>query len=405
MKLRLVAAVAVAACAVTVAPAGAGARGTAPRPVVAVVGDFGINPLHEEFRTPDGSTPHYPAGMPRPVMVDLPRSGSFSDQLAELRQGPLGHPAGGTLYGVRGTRLLLYVPPGVDDILTDRAHGTGVAASVGGNRTGVAKEALIVFVAGSSDPSYDWLSVQSWIDVASTSVYSVPTTDQCAGADPVRRLARAGGLLFSSSGNTYDAAEPLMTPNGLPEVYQVGGVDSTGRTYVPPHLDEPQPTFAAGTVVRPYESGARFSFPAASGDDLKASQPFGGTSGATPTVAGYAALLVQQARALLGDTGHRTADAMAQRPPRGPRPPARGPLADGRLTRDELVALLHHTATPKETPSPLRYAVEGYGATTARSHALALAVLRGTAAEPARPDEDAANAQVEALRGRIAARC
>lgn len=393
-----------AACAVATLPAVA-APAQPPRPVVAVVGDRGLNVLHEEFRTRDGSTPRYPAGMPRPVLVDLPRSGDFADRMDALRQGPLGSPRADTLYAVRGTRLLVYVPPGHDDVLTDRAHGTGVAASVGGARTGSAPDALVVFVPGGGEASYDWVADQRWIDVASTSVYSIPTTEPCAGAKPVRRLHADGGLLFSSSGNTTDSAEPLMVPNGLPEVYQVGGVDRTGRTYAPPHPEEPEPAFAVANVVRPYETGARFSFPAASGDDLSGSQPFGGTSGATPTVAGYAAGLITEARRLLGAAGPRTDASLVSRRAGGPRPPGRGPLADGRFTRDELVRLLHHTAVPAEPGSPARYALEGYGATTPMSHARALAVLRGAAAEPQRPEEDAAHDQVEQLRGRLTQRC
>lgn len=399
MNTRLaVSCLTVASCLLGVLPAAAAPAVPPPPPVVAVVGDAGLNVLHEEFRTADGSTPRYPAGMPRPVMVNLPKSGSFANRIESLREGPLGQPRPDTLYAVRGTRLLVYVPPGHDDVLTQRAHGTGVASSVGGRVTGTAPDALIVFVAGGGQGSYAWLASQHWIDVASTSVYGVPTSEQCAGAEPVRRLHANGGLLFSSSGNTLDVAEPLAMPNGLPEVYQVGGVDADGRTYMPPHLEEEQPAFAFGTVVRPYESGARFSFPAASGDDLSGSQPFGGTSGSTPTVAGYAALLVREARTLLGDRGRRTAAAMAVRPPGGPRPPSRGPLSDGRLTRDELVRLLHTTATPAEEPGPARYALEGYGATTKASHTLALAVLRGTEGEPSRPQEDAAHAHAETLR-------
>lgn len=374
------------------------------QPVVAVVGEAGLNVLHDEFRTPDGRDPVYPASMPHPVMVDLPTTGSFEQRMAAVTAGPLGSPRPGTLYGLRGTRLLVYVPTGVEDVLSDRAHGTGVAASVAGRRTGSAPDALVVFVPGVDGPSYDWTADQAWIDVATTSTYSVRTTDQCAGAAEVRRLHAAGGLLFSSSGNTQDVAEPTSMPNGLPEVYQVGGVDKSGRTYAPPHLDEPEPFFAIANVVRPYESGARFSFPAASGDSLDGTQPFGGTSGATPTVAGYAASLIVEARRLLDDQGHRRPTAMALAG-KGARRPDRGPLADGVFSRDELVSVLHATARPAEPPTPARYLLEGYGATDAASHRTALAVLTGRAAMPARLDEDARHAEVEAVRAGLSSRC
>jgi hypothetical protein len=174
-------------------------------------------------------------------------------------------------------------------------------------------------------------------------------------------------------------------------VYQVGGVDSEGRTWRPGHPEESDPWFAAGNVTRPYDSGERYSFRAAAPDSYDGSVHFGGTSGATPLTAGWAATLIERARDLLdGKAGV----------------PARGPLADGRFTRGELVDLLHHTATPAEPASPVRYLAEGYGAVDRSSIALATKVLQGTAREPARSEEDAAAAQVkEARRQAFAGRC
>lgn len=380
------------------------APGNVRPPVIAVVGDAGLNPLHAEFATSDGRDPTYPAGMPRPVRVALPTTGSFAERLSELRRGPLGSPRPGTLYAVGGTRLLVYAPPGTDTVLDDRAHGTGVVASAAGSRTGTAKDALVVFVAGTSADGYDWIADQPWIDVATTSVYAVRSTDQCAGAAGVRRLYSRGGLMFSSSGNTQDVAEPASIPNGLPEVYQVGGVDSAGKTWLPPHPEQEQPAFVAANVVRPYETGARFSFPSASGDSLTAMQPFGGTSGATPTVAGYAAELIANARRLTNSKGARKGQVLASAPA-GTRLPARGPLADGKFTRDELVDVLHRAAIPAEDPSPLRYAIEGYGASDERAFRRALAVLEGKTALPDRQAEDAANKDAESARAFLTARC
>lgn len=381
-----------ATCALA-APAGAAPPRVPARPVttIAIVGDAAINPLHVEFRTRDGRDPAYPAGMPKPVRVTLPK-GSFADAMATLAAGPLGNPKAGTLYAVAGTRLLVYATPGSGSLVAPgdgRLHGTGTAASAAGSRTGTSPDSLVVFVPRTTAAAYGWLAAQRWVDVASTSVYSIPTTEQCQGAAEARAMHQRGGLLFSSSGNTYDYVEPFSVPNGLPEVFQVGGVDAAGRTWLPPHPGEESPFFAAGSVVRPYETGARYSFRAASGDSRDGTQPFGGTSGATPTVAGYAAELIAEARRLLRSPGGRR----------------RGPLADGRFTRDELVALLHATATPFEAPGTHRYALEGYGATGATSHALALKVLRGQATAPARAAEDAEHARAESLRAAHTARC
>lgn len=389
-----------------VGSAGASPHGGRARPIttVAIIGDTAINPLHVEFRTRDGRDPAYPVGMPRPVRVPLPKASSFDEAMAELAAGPLGNPKPGTLYTVAGTRLLIYATPDEPGLLgagDERLHGTAAASSAAGSRTGTSPDSLVVFVPGTRAPAYGWLARQRWIDVASTSVYTIPTTAQCSGAAEARALHADGGLLFSSAGNATDQYEAISTPNGLPEVYQVGGVDSTGKTWLPPHPEEESPFLVAGNVVRPYETGARFSFPAASGNSLDGTQPFGGTSGATPTVAGYAVELVAEARRLLGDRRGRSSTALAV----GRAGAVRGPLADGRFTRDELVDVLHATATPAEPSTAGRYALEGYGATGARSHAQALQVLRGTAPMPVRPDEDAAHAEAERLRSVQASRC
>lgn len=391
------------------APAMSSSAPVATRPIttVAIVGDLSINPLHREFRTAGGREPLYPRGMPAPIVVPRPQSGDFDEAMAELAEGPLGKPVPGRLYAIGGTRLLIYAGTGSIDLLApgdNRDHGTATASAAAGLSIGTSPDSLIVHVPENDADGFEWLTRQHWIDVASTSVYSLRPLEPCEPAEEARALHRDGGLLFSSSGNTTDGYEMFSIPNGLPEVFQVGGTDRSGRTWLPGHLDEPAPTFAFGTVIRPYEVGARFSFPAADGDSLTASQPFGGTSGATPTVAGYALELIAEARRILQDSGPRTETALARGNPGRARPPG-GPLSDGDLTRDELVDVLHHTATPFEAASPARYAVEGYGAFDARSLELAVAVVRGARPMPARPDEDAAHSTAEELRRAQAGRC
>lgn len=389
-------------------PAGA----SRPITVLAIVGDQAINPLHAEFRTRDGRDPRYPAGMPTPIRIPLPKAQSFPDAIAELERGPLGHPKPGALYALAGTRLLIHATPGSSGLIaagTDpqgdlRAHGTATTAAAAGLRTGTSPDSLIVFVPGTGEPVYGWVAQQNWIDLASTSVYDIPTTGQCDGNAGARLLHRNGGLLFSSAGNTTDYYEPLSSPNGLPAVFQVGGVDSKGRTWLPGQLDAPSPFLTAGNVVRPYEVGARYSFNSAAPDSFNGQQVFGGTSGATPTIAGYGAELITEARRLLGSNSPRSSAALARRQP-GHTIPSRGPLADGQLTRDELVDLLHRTATPYETAGPARYAIEGYGAADARSLRLAIQILRGQAPLPNRAEEDASHAQAENLRAVLTSRC
>src|SRR5690348_6338424 len=91
-------------------------------PVVGILGETdGFNPLHQEFRAT--GPVEYPAGMPAPTYIDLPQSGTFAEQLAELRRGPLANLKPGVLYAIRGTRVLVF-DPGGDSTFTDAIPAT-----------------------------------------------------------------------------------------------------------------------------------------------------------------------------------------------------------------------------------------------------------------------------------------
>jgi hypothetical protein len=407
--LRAATVVALMASPMLVVPASSAPR-VAPA-VVAILGEPDpLNVLHSDFRTRDGRDAVLPAGMPKPVRVVLPRSGDFDARVEAVAAGPLGHLKPRTLYYVAGTRLLVYSAPNAagsiqtDAVSGDRLHATGVVDAAIGRRHGTAPDALAVFVLGGGAAPWDWVASQAWIDIASTSDYGPPQlalsgdsdtkVRLCEGAAAVRSMVAAGRVVMSSSGNTTDPPEALMSPNGLPEVFQVGGVDATGRTYLPPHPAESDPWYAAGTVVRPYEVGELYSFMAAGPDSFDGTAHFGGTSGATPRVAGWAARLVEEARRITGGGPVRGALAAGRRV-------SRGPLADGRLTGGELTDLLRHVAMPAEPASPGRYFVEGYGAVNARAVAAARAVLRGSKVAPARPDEDTAAASTRQARAAL----
>lgn len=383
------------------------ARSPLPARSAAVIGIVGesdaVNVLHDDFALTGPLV--LPAGMPRPVVVALPTSGDFASRLAALRAGPLGSPKAGTLYLVRGTRLLLYSVTGEEDFLgEDRLHATGVISSAIGRRYGTAPRAWAVHIPGVEPAGFDWLATQSaWIDVASTSVYAVRSpnssepadTPVCLGARPVRSYIASGRLFFSSSGNTSDQPEAVVSPNGLPEVYQVGGADAAGRTWLPGHVEESDPFYAFGNVVRPYETAELFSFQAASPDALSGGTHFGGTSGATPRTAGRAAVLVDHARAVLG--GRASGTALATRAPRAVAPKT-GPLADGRLEGGELADVLRRTARPAEAVEGPRYLVEGFGALSETTTRVAQDVLSGKTALPLRPMDEQFHQVSERLR-------
>jgi hypothetical protein len=398
-----------AAVAGTGSAAGARPAGSAPPVVVAVMGEPGsVNVLHQEFRTADGRDPAYPPGMPRPQQVSLPAGGSFDDQLAALKAGPLAHLRPGVLYAVRGTRLVLLNvgSTSYDAVGGNAVHATGVVDAVVGNTVGTAPHALaVVVLGGGNDTAYRWLANQGWVDLATTSDYTVSTTSnpsQCIGSAPVRAFSRSGRILFSSSGNTTDQPEALISPNGLPDTYLVGGVDSTGATWRPGHPEESDPFYVGGNVVRPYETGERFSFQAAAPDSLSALVHFGGTSGATPLTAGWAARLIQHARDVVGATAGTSGGALAT----GPRHSRRGPLGDGRLSRDELVALMHAVAEQRSgLPGGVAYAAEGYGALNVAAIGRAEQILNGRQILPTRAADDSADAATRQLRQAVFSRC
>jgi hypothetical protein len=150
-------------------------------------------------------------------------------------------------------------------------------------------------------------------------------------------------------------------------------------------------------ATRPYETGDRFVFESADADSLDGSMGFGGTSGATPSTTGRAAELITFARELLrSKTGFKDG-ALANIGPGGITP-KQGPLKDGKLTREELIDVMHHSATPAEPPSPARYLVEGYGAFQQGAVDLAKKILAGQTAEPERPEEDQMHEAVESAR-------
>ncbi|MDQ1684403.1 MAG: hypothetical protein QOC82_1140 [Frankiaceae bacterium] len=392
----------------------------AVRPVViAVVGEAGLNVLHSDFATADGRDPALPAGYPAARVVRLPRSGAFADRLRASESGPLGHLAPDTLYRVAGTRIIgVYAatdgnqPPKETDLLADRLHGTGVTSSAVGRKYGTAPTAELVVVLGDGDNAWSWVANQPWIDIAVTATITEvdtanpnkPSSFTCSGAAGIHQLATSGRLVFAGSGDDEQSGV-INPPPGLPDVYQVGGVNSDGTPWMGVHQSESDPAFATGQVTRPYVTGDLYSFTAASPDSLTGGAHFGGTSGAAPLTAGRAASLIATARAQLHTPNAGHSGALAWLGSAGSRPHT-GPLADGRLTGGELSTLLRHVAVPS-LPEPAGFAIEGYGALNATTMTLARRVLAGLAAEPNRSDDDTAQTAVTTARQALftSARC
>ena len=207
----------------------------------------------------------------------------------------------------------------------------------------------------------------------------------------VREVHASGRMVVAAIGNTETAVIAATAPGLASEVYHVGGVDQDGQPWTP-RASTTDPLLNAVGPARPYETGDLFAFRTSDYASLDGEQDFGGTSGAAPRTAGRAAMLIHQARRLLGDGDGGTEPAGRAGRVR------RGPLADGQFKRPELEAVLRATATPALPASPVRHSVEGSGALDDRSMRLALDVLNGRAELPDRPDEDVAQERVDAAR-------
>jgi hypothetical protein len=431
-----------------VAPVTSAAPPRSADAVVALV-DTGINPYHAVFRDRSRRAQLHPStylpGYPRnAVALRLTLdTGDYRAALkadcrrvwAKVRPGQLYWFPGTTIVGAVSFDLTQH-PADCDGtdlaavpVLDDAGHGTMTASRAVGRTHGgcpVCRVVSVEFQTGygvinskdattSAIRSLDWLAANAgWIDVESNSWGALPVWDPTgeaglfatspALARSVERAARAH-LAFWASGNGIArtvglAGHPTAaTPGVTPSAIVVGGHDS-GQVLT-------WPGFTPHVV-----SDACDSWAAAPGSTREERDDVGGgTSGAAPYAAGSAALELVHARALLGDrrTGARRAVVAQGKAGRV----RTGPLADGVLTQSEWRTLVLGTATPRPAKqrddgepcfdplyptTPARwtdvprdapaYPLIGYGAVDKPAVALARRVLSGTAAMPARTDED-----------------
>jgi hypothetical protein len=173
-------------------------------------------------------------------------------------------------------------------------------------------------------------------------VYDPTGAGGLLGANPkfireVERVSAAQPAFWASGNGAAFRGGALghptfLTPHATPSAIMVGGHDSG---YVqtwpgfPPHVVSDSCNSWAAHADSLTESGDSVG---------------GGTSGATPFVAGSAAKILVDARTLLGDTttGQAAGGVLAQGDPGAI---TAGPLADGVFTRQEWQRVLYTTAT------------------------------------------------------------
>lgn len=388
--------------------------------VVAVV-DAGINPYHIDFRLPAGDDLHgvppwefidgYPRdAQPIDVSLDAP---TYDEALARDRVVWDGVQAQ-RLYFIPGTKIVgaIAQPPGPFEtpILEDRGPGHGTPATsvaagmVHGSDPEV--EALVVSVEGFGPDGLRWAASQPWIDVISNSWSAIlPIGDEPKSG---KMAVDAGKIVAFAAGNGF--LIPFFPPvpcgrlpsqafstSGPPWVVTVGAVSPVnGQDYcwhnVPPDV-----------------SSYGGHWPAARAESVAGEMEFGGTSNATPLTAGVMAAHILAARRAFRDPieGPHAGGALAVAGA-GATIPDRGPLADGRLTREEVEQTVMRTAFPEPfdpttwpddpegitglpntTPTtPAYFIYEGYGIVNAASRDRGLRVLLGLDPAPDRIDVD-----------------
>lgn len=372
------------------------------RVVVAVI-DTGINPYHQWFRRP-GWTAHpstyidgYPASA---TSLSLTFGGNQGDnRLDDLNAWA--QVERGRFYTVPGTNIVGAISfgenyPGGGPILDDGGHGTGTAGAV----TEVSPDALIVVVEtgtgpGQFDAALDWVNAQEWIDVVSMSwgtlgnVGFLGRPADVTQAHPEMRTKAfwdQGKLTFVAAGNDGTATF-LDQFDGPPWVVAVGGADS-----------EPANTSYTLTA-RPFDVVADHNNTLPSHKDVYALTDWVGTSFSSPQAAGAVAEAILRARIATGHTGGITDGALVVGA-------GAGPLADGRLTNDEVRDAMNATARYLDAeglfvPDPVRTPVlpvapwlqQGWGHVGPATVEGLTSVLTGTATAPAKP------AEVEAQQG------
>lgn len=185
------------------------------------------------------------------------------------------------------------------------SHGNGTATVSAGAIHGSCRECLIVFVHGPTEQANEWVAQQDWIDLQTNSwglSTLSPVRDRVyAGSDTERQRTaiERGQSIFFSAGNGVENAFAVPNPTlfssqeGPDWIITVGGIAPSGASYS--GAGKPADIASLGGSY-PSAPNTDTGDPAANG-----SATFGGTSNATPVIAGmYAESLYRIRRALAG---------------------------------------------------------------------------------------------------------
>jgi hypothetical protein len=426
----------------TGAPASAVASAVASFGVVALV-DTGINPYNAVFRDRSPLAQRYPGtylpGYPKhvPALRLTLNAPSYADALRADCDRVWKHVRLGQLYWIPGTKIVGAISfnpsleiacAGMDSslILDSAGHGTMTASRAVATGYGACPQCRIVSVQAVKDNfglitltddaaqarrGVEWAGANSgWIDAQSNSWGPAapydPTgqTGILSGSSALAKTVEAASqrqLAFFASGNgasNLNAPPPRPTvgyAQVAPSAIVVGGVDS-GHVLTWPNV----PVHLAADACDNW--GASYDSTTESTDTTG-----GGTSAASPYVAGGAVAELIAARRLLGDRRTGVRDGVVAQGRAGV--VKSGPLADGKLTLAEWRRVVLTTATTRPVAQPSdgptcpqtvgpewhalpaafpEYVAIGYGVVDAPARALAAKVLAGTAPMPDRSATD-----------------
>ncbi|HEV2890980.1 MAG TPA: S8/S53 family peptidase [Frankiaceae bacterium] len=419
----------------------------APAAVLAVV-DSGIDPYHAVFRDRSPRAYQHPStylpGFPRDA-VALPITLDARDYWSAVRadcKRVWSKVVPGRLYWFPGTKIVGAISfdptrlpfdcsqdqPTGGAILDELDHGTMTASRAVAPKYGSCPECRVVSVqfqtsfgvintkeaAESTERAVSWAAANAtWIDAQSDSWGVLPVPDPTG----------EGGLFFehpSLTRTVEDAARRHLsfwaTGNGVGNFGGQVGMPTLGGHYTPSAIrvgaqDSGQVTTWSGQLPHVVGDGCHDWAAKNRTTDESGDSVGGGTSAATPYVAGGALAALLHARRITGDTRTGVRDGVVARGRRT----RGGPLADGVLTVEEWRDVVLKTATARPAPQPEdgpacpltdplyrptpvawrqvpegapEYLFIGYGAVDRPAVALARRVLDGAAPVPDRAQAD-----------------
>lgn len=277
-------------------------------------------------------------------------------------------------YWMPGTKVIGAVDFGTTKMHSaTSAHGVGTTSSAVGNLHGTCPECLLVFVQTGSraqgEAAIEWAMAQPWIDVISNSYgYSLAYRDRIysgSNTEAQRKASERGQTILFSAGNGNDGAFAVpnttsfssqegpdwivtvgaLTPGEDNYYYQQGylGQQADQSAYHASYFGHGKPADVAG-IGSNYPSAYTATTIGGTG-----SSGFGGTSNATPQVAGtYARALYMARKAMAGASRIQSDGVIAFGDYRcGAKRPS-CELGDGALTAEELRTRLFHGAVHTE---------------------------------------------------------